>query len=85
MSKQLIAAVADELEISKADASRIVRAVMNSIEKVVARQGNLTIVNFGSFTVKQFKRTSKLHGREYNIDKNVIRFKAGAGFVKLVN
>ncbi len=85
MSKHLIGAVATELGISKAEATKVVKAVTNSIEKVTADNGSLTIINFGSFSVKPFKRVSKLHGKEYNIDKNIIRFKAGAGFSRSVN
>jgi nucleoid DNA-binding protein len=85
MSKHLADRVSQKLKVSKREASEIIKDVLSSIEEVVAENGSLTLVNFGSFTVKQFKRTSKLKGVEYNVDKNIIRFKTGAGFSKIIN
>jgi len=85
MSTRLVDVVAADLGVTKTEASKIVKSVTGSIEKVTSENGSLSIINFGSFTVKPFKRTSKLHGKEYKIDKNIIRFKAGAGFSKAVN
>ena len=85
MSKHLIDAVANELGVSKIEATKAVKAVISSIEKVTAEKGSLTIINFGSFSVKPFKRISKLHGKVYEVDKNIVRFKAGAAFSRSVN
>lgn len=85
MSKHLVDAVAVELGVSKADAAKAVKAVTASIEKVTSENGSLTIFNFGSFTVKPFKRTSRLHGKLYNVNKNIVRFKAGSRFSNSVN
>ena len=85
MSKHLIDAIAKNLGISKAEAAKTAKGVFTSIQEVTAEQGSLTVINFGTFTVKRFKRTSILHKVEYNIDKNIIRFKAGAGFSTEIN
>lgn len=85
MSKHLVDAVANELGISKSEATKAIKAVTTSIEKITAEKGSLTIIGFGSFSVKQFKRTSKLHGKVYEINKNIVRFKAGAAFSRSIN
>jgi len=85
MSQILIDAVASELNISKAEATKSVKAVENSIKKIISETGGLTINNFGTFSVKPFKRTSKLHGKVYEVDKNIIRFKPSPNFSKSVN
>jgi len=85
MSKILTETVAKNLGISKTEAAKIVKAVTTSIEEVTAANGSLTLINFGSFTVKPFKRTSTLHKKTYHIDKNIIRFKPGLGFSRKVN
>jgi DNA-binding protein HU-beta len=50
---QLVEAVATELEMSKAAASRAVDAVMRSITSGIKQDDNVTIVGFGSFSKKQ--------------------------------
>lgn len=50
---QLIEAVAAELETSKAQASRAVDAVVQSITNGIKRDESVTIVGFGSFAKKQ--------------------------------
>ncbi len=85
MSKHLIDAVAINLGVSKAKAAKAVKAVTSSIEAITAKRGSLTIINFGSFSVRPFKRTSVLKGKTYDINKNIVRFKPGAGFSQSVN
>jgi nucleoid DNA-binding protein len=85
MNKHLVDAVANDLGISAKDAAKYTKSVFSNLERLTAEKGSLTIINFGSFSVKPFKRTSKLHEKVYNIDTNVIRFKAGAGFKKTIN
>jgi DNA-binding protein HU-beta len=50
---QLVEAVATELEMSKAAASRAVDAVMRSITTGIKHDENVTIVGFGSFSKKK--------------------------------
>jgi len=85
MSKQLTEKVASKLGVSRKEASEAVKAVLSGIEEVVAENGSITLVNFGTFSVKNFKRTSKFKGVEYNVDKNIVRFKAGTGLSRAVN
>lgn len=85
MSKHLIDAVAKDLGISAAKAAEITKAVFKAVEDVTSERGSLTIINFGSFSVKRFKRTSVLHKKEYKVDKNIIKFRTGAGFSKAIN
>jgi DNA-binding protein HU-beta len=49
---QLIEAVAAEMDISKAAASRAVDAVISSITNGIKHDANVTIVGFGSFARK---------------------------------
>lgn len=54
--KQLIEAVAKEMEKSKADAERSVNAVIESIKKGLKKEGVVQLIGFGSFTVKKRKK-----------------------------
>jgi len=85
MSQQLITEVQSKLGCSKTEAAKAVKAVTDSIKEIASKKGSVTIVNFGSFTVKPFNRTSKLHGKEYKVSKNIVRFKPGKGFDELIN
>jgi len=52
---ELIDAVAAELEVSRAAATRVVEAVMTCITNGIKQDTTVTIVGFGSFTVKTRK------------------------------
>ena len=84
MSKELTTKVAQDLGMNKADAAKAVKSVLSGIKEITADRGHLTIVGFGTFLVRRFKRTSKLFGKNYPIDKKVVRFKAGSDFKDLV-
>lgn len=81
----LINKVAAALDISKKDAKATIKAVTNAISEEVAQNKQLTIVGFGSFKVKPYKRTSTLNKVAYPVDKMIVRFKAGKPFDKAVN
>jgi len=49
----LIEAVANEANLSKADASRAVDAVVDSITKALKRGDKVTLVGFGVFSVRK--------------------------------
>ena len=49
----LIEAVANEADLSKADASRAVDAVVDSITKALSRGDKVTLVGFGVFSVRK--------------------------------
>lgn len=57
---ELIQAVADEAEISKAAASRAVAAVINNVTQTLKRGRDLQLVGFGTFSVsKRAARTAR--------------------------
>ena len=50
---ELIDAVADEAEVSKAEAGRAVDAVISSITKALKKGDSVTLVGFGTFEVTE--------------------------------
>ena len=50
---ELIDAVADEAEVSKAEAGRAVDAVISSITKALKKGDSVTLVGFGTFQVRE--------------------------------
>ena len=57
---ELIDAVADEAEVSKAEAGRAVDAVISSITKALKKGDSVTLVGFGTFKVsKRAARTGR--------------------------
>ena len=50
---ELIDAVADEAEVSKAEAGRAVDAVITSITKALKKGDSVTLVGFGTFQVRE--------------------------------
>ncbi|MEL1264958.1 HU family DNA-binding protein [Pseudoxanthomonas putridarboris] len=86
---ELIDAVADEAEMSKAEAGRAVDAVISSITKTLKKGDTVTLVGFGTFQVR--KRAART-GRnpktgdtiKINASKNPA-FKAGKALKDAVN
>ena len=86
---ELIDAVADEAEVSKAEAGRAVDAVISSITKALKKGDSVTLVGFGTFQVrKRAARTGRnpKTGEELQIaaSKNPV-FKAGKALKDAVN
>ena len=86
---ELIDAVADEAEVSKAEAGRAVDAVISSITKALKKGDSVTLVGFGTFQVrKRAARTGRnpKTGDTINIkaSKNPA-FKAGKALKDAVN
>ena len=52
---QLIAAVAEETNLSKKDAGRAVEAVFSAISGALSKQDRVSLVGFGSFEVRERK------------------------------
>ena len=50
---ELIEAVAEQADMSKADASRAVDAVVNTITGAMAKQDDVSLIGFGTFTVRE--------------------------------
>lgn len=49
----LISAIADEAELSKADAGRAMEAFFNTVQKTLKKGEDVTVVGFGTFTVRE--------------------------------
>lgn len=50
---ELIAAVAEHSQLTKADAGRVLESLLETIEKTLAAGDSLTLVGFGTFAVKE--------------------------------
>lgn len=50
---ELVEFVAEKADLTKADASRALEAVMEGITKGLKESGKVTLVGFGTFTAKQ--------------------------------
>ncbi len=78
---ELIANVAKETKISKAQAEKAINAVTNNIAKCLKKKDKITLTGFGTFQVskrKARKGRNPQTGAEINIKAaNVPKFKAG--------
>ncbi len=86
---ELIEAVADSAGISRADATKAVDAVLDSISKTLSNGGSVSLVGFGTFSVKaRAARTGRnpRTGEPIQIAaSNVPGFKAGKALKDAVN
>ena len=86
---ELIEAVADSAGISRADASKAVDAVFDSITAALANGGSVSLLGFGTFSVKaRAARTGRnpRTGEPLQIAaSNVPGFKAGKALKDAVN
>ena len=86
---ELIDAVADEAEVSKAEAGRAVDAVISSITKALKKGDSVTLVGFGTFQVR--KRAARTGRNPKTGDTIKIKasknpaFKAGKALTDAVN
>ena len=85
----LIEAVADSADLSRADATRAVDAVVDSITRTLRNGDSVSLVGFGTFSVK---RRNARTGRNPRTGEpiqiaasNVPGFKAGKGLKDAVN
>ena len=90
MSKtELVEFVAKEANVSKAEAGRVVDAVLAGITKGLKKDGKVALVGFGTFASK--KRAARdginpLTKKPMKIPaKNVVSFKAGSKLKESVN
>lgn len=85
----LIEAVADSADLSKADATRAVDAVLDGITGALKQGNSVSLVGFGTFSVKhRAARTGRnpRTGETIQISaSNVPGFKAGKGLKDAVN
>ena len=86
---ELIEAVADSAGISRADATKAVDAVLDSITSTLSNGGSVSLVGFGTFSVKaRAARTGRnpRTGEPIQIAaSNVPGFKAGKALKDAVN
>ncbi len=86
---ELIDAVAGEANLSKADAGRAVDAVVDSIASALAKGQQVSVVGFGTFSVKHRAARSGRNprtGETIQISaSNVPGFKAGKALKDAVN
>ena len=79
----LIAAVAEETELSRAKATEVVDAVFGAIEKALKKQDEVRLVGFGTFATAQRKAGKGRNprtGEEMDIPASTtVRFKVGKG------
>lgn len=79
----LIAAVAEETELSRTKAAEAVDAVFGAIEKALKAQQEVRLVGFGTFATAQRKAGTGRNprtGEEMEIPASTtVRFKAGKG------
>ena len=86
---ELIEAIANETELSKAAAGRALEAVLSTIVKTVAKKQDVQLIGFGTFkAAKRAARTGKnpRTGEKLKIAAATVpKFSAGAGFKAAVN
>ena len=86
---ELVDAIADDADISKADAGRALDAMMDAITKALKNDDSVSLVGFGTFSVKhRAARTGRnpRTGESIQIKaSNIPSFKAGKGLKDAVN
>ena len=90
MKKQeLVAAIAQEAELSKKDAERALAATVNAISKALADGDKIQLVGFGAFEVRERAAREGKNPRTGEIIKiaasKVPAFKAGKALKDIVN
>ena len=90
MKKQeLVAAIAQEAELSKKDAERALAATVNAISKALADGDKIQLVGFGTFEVRERAAREGKNPRTGEIIKiaasKVPAFKAGKALKDVVN
>ncbi|MBN8929123.1 MAG: HU family DNA-binding protein [Rhodospirillales bacterium] len=85
----LIAAVAESTDLSRAKASEVVDAVFGAIEGALKQQEEVRLVGFGTFTTAKREASTGRNprtGEEMAIPASTtVRFKAGKGLKDAVN
>ncbi len=86
---ELIDAIAESADLSKADATRALEAVLDSVQGALASGDQVSLVGFGTFSVKHRAARSGRNpqtGAEIQIAaSNVPSFKAGKALKDAVN
>ncbi len=86
---ELVAAIAEAAGITKADASRALQALLETITTTMSNGGGVSLTGFGTFSVSaRAARTGRnpSNGKALKIPaKKVAKFKAGKGLSQAVN
>ena len=86
---ELVAAIAEAAGITKADASRALQALLETITTTMSNGGGVSLTGFGTFSVSErAARTGRnpSNGKALKIPaKKVAKFKAGKGLSQAVN
>jgi DNA-binding protein HU-beta len=90
MNKQeLVSAIAEKAELTKADSEKALNAVVNSIKDALAKGESTQLIGFGTFSItERAARTGRnpQTGKEIQIAaKKVVKFKAGKALDEAVN
>lgn len=79
---ELVDAMAEGANLSKADAKRALEAFLDATGKALSNKDKVALVGFGTFSVSERaarKGRNPQTGKEINIAaKNVVKFKAGS-------
>lgn len=79
--QELVAAVAEKVDLSKVKSAEVVDAVLSTIEETLAKKQEVRLVGFGSFvtaTRKAAKGRNPRTGEEIDIPASIsVRFKPG--------
>lgn len=78
---ELITSITETASITKAEADKVVKSVLDSIAKALANNESVTLIGFGSFSVStRAARTGRnpQTGKEIQIaEKKVVKFRPG--------
>lgn len=78
---ELVAAIAKDTELTKADAERTLNAFLDNVQKTLKKEGKLTLTGFGTFEVvkrKKRKGRNPQTGEPITIKAHkVVKFKPG--------
>jgi DNA-binding protein HU-beta len=85
----LIQSIADKTNLTKADASRALEALLDSVTFALRKGDRVALVGFGTFHVRQRLSRKGVNPRtleDLNIpSKNVVKFKVGFELDKQIN
>ena len=80
---ELVAKMAAETKLSKADSERALNAFVDNVTKTLKKEGKLTLTGFGTFEVSKRKKRKGRNpqtGEPINIKaRKVVKFKPGKG------
>lgn len=86
---ELIAEVSKKADLTKADASKAVDAVIESVEKSLKKGDDVRLVGFGTFTVVKRKATEGRNPRTGEVIKIAAskqpKFKPGKALKEMIN